>query len=103
MPWRPKEPSPTWRSFLQNHATGIAATDMFVVAAATFRILYAIIVVDHNRRRVDVTGNPTRAWLARQITEAFPWDTAPRYLLRERDTSYACVSVIVFERWASRR
>jgi putative transposase len=91
MPWRPKEPSPTWRSFLQNHATDIAATDMFVVATATFRILYAMIVLDHNRRRVihfDVTGDPTQAWLARQITEAFPWDTAPRYLLRDRDTSY---------------
>jgi len=91
MPWRPKEPSPTWRSFLKNHATDIAATDMFVVATATFRILYAMIVLGHDRRWVihfDVTGNPTQAWLARQITEAFPWDTAPRYLLRDRDTSY---------------
>jgi len=91
MPWRPREPSPTWRSFLRNHMTAIAAVDMFVVATAAFRLLYAVIVLDHNRRRVihfDVTTNPTQAWLARQITEAFPWDTAPRYLLRDRDTSY---------------
>jgi len=91
MPWRPKEPSPTWRSFLRTHMTDIAAVDMFVVATATFRILYVVIILDHNRRRVihfDVTRNPTQAWLAQQITEAFPWDTVPRYLLRDRDTSY---------------
>jgi putative transposase len=64
---------------------------MFVVVTATFRLLYAAIVLDHDRRRVvhfDVTQNPTQGWLAQQITEAFPWDTAPRYLLRDRDTSY---------------
>lgn len=91
MPWRAKEPSPTWRSFLQNHMTNIAAVDMFVVATATFGLLYAVIVLGHDRRRVihfDVTQNPMQTWLARQITEAFPWDTAPRYLLRDRDTSY---------------
>src|SRR6202011_4652022 len=91
MPWRPKVPSPTWRSFLQNHLTDIVAIDMFVVATATFRLLYALIVLGHDRRRVmhfNVTQYPTQAWLSRQLTEAFPWDTAPRYLLRDRDTSY---------------
>src|SRR6195256_1909137 len=91
MPWRPKDPSPTWRSFLQNQLTDIAAIDMFVVATATFRILYALIVLGHDRRRVihfNVTQNPTQVWLSRQMTEAFPWDTAPRYLLRDRDASY---------------
>jgi hypothetical protein len=91
LPRRPKAPSPTWRSFLRNHMTGIAAVDMFMVATATFKLLYAVIVLSHHRRRVihfEVTQNPTQAWLARQITEAFPWDTAPRYLLRDRDTSY---------------
>jgi hypothetical protein len=86
MPWRPKEPSPTWRSFLRNHMTDIAAVDMFVVATATFGLLYAVIVLDHHRRRIihfEVTQSPTQAWLARQIIEAFPWDTAPRYLLRD--------------------
>jgi hypothetical protein len=106
MPWRPKDPSPTWRSFLQNHAPDIAAIDMFVVATVTFRILYAMIVLDHDRRRVihfDVTGNPTQAWLARQIIEAFPWDTAPVICCETATPRMASVSVIVFERWASRR
>ena len=91
LPRRPKAPSPTWRTFLWNHMTAIAAVDMFVVATATFKLLYAVIVLNHHRRRVihfEVTQNPTQVWLARQITEAFPWDTAPRYLLRDRDTSY---------------
>lgn len=91
LPWRPKVPSPTWRSFLHNHLTDIAAIDMFVVATATFRLLYALIVLGHDRRRIihfAVTQNPTQGWLARQMTEAFPWDTAPRYLLRDRDASY---------------
>src|ERR1700692_734229 len=67
------------------------AIDMFVVATATFRLLYPVIVLGHERRRIihfDVTRNPTQVWLARQITEAFPWDTAPRFLLRDRDASY---------------
>jgi transposase InsO family protein len=91
MPWRPKVPSATWRSFLHNHRTDIAAIDTLIVATATFRLLYALIMLGHDRRKVihfEVTQNPTQAWLSRQITEAFPWDTAPRYLLRDRDTSY---------------
>ena len=91
MPWRPKVPSPNWRSFLHNHLTDIAAIDMFVVATATFRLLYAVIVLGHDRGKIihfDVTAHPTQHWLARQITEAFHWDTAPRYLLRYRDASY---------------
>ncbi len=91
LPWRPKVPSPTWRSFLRNHMHDTAAVDMFVVVTATFRLLYALVVLGHERRKVihfDVTPNPTQGWLARQITEAFPWDTAPRFLLRDRDASY---------------
>jgi len=64
---------------------------MFVVATATFPLLYALIVLGHDRRRIihfEVTQNPTQVWLSRQMTEAFPWDTAPRYLLRDRDASY---------------
>ena len=71
--------------------TDMAAVDMFVVATATFRLLYAVIVLGHERRNIihfDVTGHPTQVWLAHQMTEAFPWDTAPRYLLRDRDASY---------------
>src|ERR1700674_2284246 len=84
-------PSPTWRSFLRNQAAGIAAIDMFVVASASFRLLYVMIILAHDRRKIvrfDVTRYPTAGWLARQVTEAFPWDTAPRYLLRDRDASY---------------
>jgi transposase InsO family protein len=91
MPWRPKVPSPTWRSFLRNHLPDIAAIDMFVVATATFRLLYALIVLSLDRRRVvhfEVTQYPTQVWLSGQMTEAFPWDSAPRYLLRDRDKSY---------------
>jgi transposase InsO family protein len=91
MPWRPTVPSPTWRTFLRNHLPDIAAIDMFVVATATFRLIYALIVLSLDRRRVvrfEVTQNPTQDWLSGQMTEAFPWNTTPRYLLRDRDKSY---------------
>src|SRR5713101_7276792 len=91
LPWRSKAPSPTWRSFLHNHRHDTAAIDMFVVVTARFQLLYALLVLGHERRKVihfDVTQNPTQGWLARQITEAFPWDTKPRFLLRDRDASY---------------
>jgi transposase InsO family protein len=87
-------PSPTWRSFLLNQAQGIAAIDMFVVACASFRLLYVMIILAHDRREIvqfDVTQHPTAAWLSQQVIEAFPWDTAPRYLLRDRDASYGSV------------
>ena len=67
---------------------------MFVVATSTFQLLYALIVLGHDRRKVihvAVTHNPTQVWLAHQMTEAFPWDTAPRYLLRDRDAPYGPV------------
>ena len=88
---RPKAPSPSWRSFLRNHIAGIAAIDMFIVATVTFQLLYVLVVLGHDRRKiihVAVTQHPTADWLARQITEAFPWDSAPRYLLRDRDAAY---------------
>ena len=84
-------PSPNWPSFLLNHAAGIAAIAMFVVASVSFRLLYVMIILAHDRRRIihtAVTEHPTAAWLSRQVTEAFRWDTAPRYLLRDRDASY---------------
>jgi putative transposase len=88
---RPGTPSPTWRTFLRNQAEGIAAIDMFVVASASFRLLYVMVILAHDRRRIihtAVAEHPTAAWLSRQVTEACPWDTAPRYLLRDRDASY---------------
>ena len=84
-------PSQNWRTFLRNHAEGIAAIDMFVVASASFRLLYVMVILAHDPRkfvRTAVTEHPTAAWLSRQVTEAFPWDAAPRYLLRDRDASY---------------
>ena len=84
-------PLPDLALVLNNHLHDIAAVDMFLVATAKFQLLYALVVLGHARRKVihfDVTRNPTQGWLARQITEAFPWDTAPRFLLRDRDASY---------------
>ncbi len=80
-------PSPTWRTFLSNQIGDIAAIDMFVVVTAAFRLLYVSVILGHARRKIlhiNVTQHP----ISRQTTEASPWDTAPRYLLRDRDTSY---------------
>src|ERR1700674_909836 len=84
-------PSPTWRSFLRNEIDGIAAIDMFVTVSVSFRLLYVMIILAHDRRKIvrfDVTEHPTAAWLSQQVIEAFPWETAPDFLLRDRDTSY---------------
>jgi len=91
MPRRPKPPSQTWRTFLQNHVADLASVDFFVVPTATFRVLYVFVLLLHPRRRIalfNVTDSPTAAWTARQIIEAFPDDSAPRYLLRDRDSVY---------------
>ena len=99
-------PSPTWRSFLRNHADGIAALDMFVVPSATFRLLFVMLILAHDRRKIvrfDVTQNPTAGWLSRQVTEAFPWETAPRFLLRDRDASYGSIFTMRVEAWESLR
>jgi len=83
-----KPPSQTWRIFLANHVHHLVSVDFFTVPAVTFRVFFVIIVLSHHRRRVirfNVTEQPTAAWTAQQIVEAFPWDTAPRYLLRDRD------------------
>ena len=88
---RSHSPSPTWRSFLRTQALGIAAIDMFIVPSGTFRLLFVMLILAHDRRKIvrfDVTQHPTAGWLSRQLTEAFPWDTAPRFLLRDRDSSY---------------
>lgn len=86
-----RPPSQTWKTFLKNHAAGLAAVDLFVVPTIGFRMLYALIVLGHDLRRLlsfGVTAHPTAEWIARQITEAFPWDQAPRYLIRDRDAVY---------------
>jgi hypothetical protein len=91
MPRRPKPPSQTWRAFLQNHLADLVSVDFLAVPTATFRVLYVFVVLQHHRRRIvhfNVTDSPTAAWTAQQIVEAFPDDSAPRYLLRDRDSIY---------------
>jgi len=91
---RPKPASPTWRAFLANHASRLASIDFFVVPSVRNRVLYVCVLLAHLRRQVvhfAVTEHPTAAWTARQVTEAFPWDTAPRYMIRDRDSIYGDV------------
>ena len=86
-----KPPSQTWRTFLDNHTDCIAGIDFFTVPSATFRILYVFVVLSHDRRHIvhfNVTAHPTVRWTAQQMVEAFPFDSAPRYLLRDRDAIY---------------
>src|SRR5476651_1894815 len=87
-------PTQGWRTFLRNHAPDIVAMDLFVVPTIGFNLHYAFIIVRLDRRDlvwINVTTNPTAEWIARQITEAFPWNEAPRYLIRDRDRIYGSV------------
>jgi len=91
---RRRPPSQGWRTFLRNHARDIAAMDLFVVPTIGFDLLYAFIIVRLDRRDlawINVTTNPTAEWVARQSTEAFPWDGAPGYMIRDRDRIYGTV------------
>jgi putative transposase len=86
-----KPPSQTWKTFLSNHAHDIAGIDFFTIPTATFRNLYCFVVLLHSRRQIihfNITAHPTASWTAQQIIEAFPEDTAPRFLLRDRDLIY---------------
>ncbi len=90
--WGP--PSQGWLTFLRNHAPDIAAMDLFVVPTIGFDLLYAFVIVRLDRRElvwINVTANPTAEWVARQITEAFPWDEAPQHLIRDRDRIYGTI------------
>jgi hypothetical protein len=83
--------SQTWKTFLRNHAAGIAAMDFLVVPTIGFRLLYALVILRHDRRQIvsiGVTDHPTGQWVARQIADAFPWDEVPSYLIRDRDAAY---------------
>jgi transposase InsO family protein len=87
-------PSQGWRTFLRNHAPDMAAMDLFVVPTIGFKLLYGFVIVRLHRRDlvwINVTTNPTAEWVARQITEAFPWDGAARYMIRDRDRIYGTV------------
>src|SRR6266853_430447 len=85
-------PSQGWKTFLNNHADGIAAMDLFVVPTISFRLLYGLLIMGHGRRQIlwfGVTSHPTAEWLANQLTEACGWEQAPRYLIRDRDRGFA--------------
>jgi transposase InsO family protein len=92
--YRPKHrkpSSPTWKAFLHNHVQDLVSCDFFIVPTATLRVLFVFIILAHDRRRIvhfNITEHPTAKWTAQQIVEAFPWDTTPRYLLRDRDAIY---------------
>ena len=86
-----KPPSQTWRTFLANHTADLASVDFFTVPTATFRIMYVFVILHHERREIvhfNATYHPTAEWTAQQIVEAFPFDTAPSYLIRDRDSIY---------------
>jgi hypothetical protein len=86
-----KSSSPTWRAFLNNHAKDLVSCDFFSVPTVTFNVLFVFVILTHERRRIvhfNVTEHPTAQWAAQQIVEAFPWDEAPRYTLRDRDRIY---------------
>ncbi len=83
-----KPPSQSWRTLLNNHVKSMVSVDFFVVPTVRFQILYVFLVLAHDRRRIvhfGVTEHPAAEWTAQQLREAFPWDSAPRYLLRDRD------------------
>jgi transposase InsO family protein len=88
---RPGPPSQAWKTFLRNHAAGIASIDLFVVHTVSFKLLYGLVILRRARRRlvsISVTNNPTAEWIAGQVTDAFPWDEAPRHLIRDRDGAF---------------
>ena len=85
---RRRPPSQSWRTFLENHVNSMVSVDFFTVPTIRFQILYVFLVLAHHRRRIlhfAVTAHPTAEWTAHQLREAFPWETTPRYLLRDRD------------------
>jgi len=91
MPKRRPQPSQTWRTFLANHGLDLVSIDFFTVPTARLRVLFVLIVLAHHRRRVvhfNVTEHPTAVWTVQQIVAAFPDDSAPAYLIRDRDTVY---------------
>jgi transposase InsO family protein len=91
MPRRRTPPSQSWRSFLRNHALDLVSIDFFVVPTVTFRILYVFLVLAHERRRIvhfNVTEGPSAQWTGQQLVNAFPYNSGPKYLIRDRDKIY---------------
>lgn len=86
-----KPPSQGWRTFLENHAKEIASIDFFTVPTVNFRVLFVFLILSNRRRQIihcNVTTNPSAAWAGQQMVEAFPWDAAPKYMIRDRDGIY---------------
>ena len=91
---RRRPPSQTWKTFLKNHTHSTVSIDFFTIPTATFKILFVLVILNHDRRKVlhfNITSNPTAEWTSRQIIEAFPWDKAPKHLIRDRDGIYGNV------------
>lgn len=85
---QPHGGGPTWKTFLENNKQGIASMDFVIVSTIRFKLLYCLVIISHSRRRiiyVAVTTVPTAAWVVRQLSEAFPWNDAPKYLIRDND------------------
>ncbi len=103
---RKRPPSPPWRAFLDNHVKDFVSVDFFVVPTVTFRVLFGFVVLVHARRRIvhfNVTEHRTAQWTAQQLSEAFPWETAPGYLIRDRDRTYGSAFSTRTSRWASEK
>jgi transposase InsO family protein len=91
-----RPPSQGWKTFLHNHADGIASMDLFVVPTLSFRLLYGLLILQHDRRQIlwlGVTAHPTAEWISRQLTEAYGWKVQPRYIVRDRDAVYGDVFI----------
>ena len=91
-----RPPSQGWKTFLHNHADGIASMDLFVVPTISFRLLYGLLILDHDRRQIlwlGVTAHPTAEWISRQLTEAYGWKAAPRYIIRDHAAVYGDVFI----------
>src|ERR1700675_3086426 len=91
-----RPPSQGWKTFLHNHADGIASMDLFVVPTLSFRLLYGLLILHHDRRQIlwlGVTAHPTAEWISHQLTEAYGWKVAPRYIIRDRDAVYGDVFI----------
>jgi putative transposase len=101
-----KPPSQTWRTFLENHVQQLVAIDFLVVPTVSFRLLFVFVVLGHHRRHAihfNVTAHPTAEWTGREIAETFPWDSAPRYLLHDRDCIYGAAFRQQVGKWESAR
>jgi hypothetical protein len=99
------KPSQTWRTFLKDHANK-CSIDFFTIPTITFNILFVLVILSHSRRKVvhfSITSYPTAEWITQQIVEAFPWETAPKYLMRDRDSIYGVFFRNRVKTWVSKK